>query len=508
MNRKAAKRILMPIGVMAFGYVVYQGIEKRIEYKNRKPLAAPTGPQQGIEGFIDGLKVIKDEIIDVVEKDISMMKDIPRKIQELPSTLHDLKERVPQTIQELPNTLHDLKERVPHKLKDIADAVKEIKDLANADDQTSVVSNVQLPIANIDNYNSVSIAKMIFKDNPQISSLKYILFPSLSTPSGSNTSGVSQNGNEEVAMIILGDSLVAGVGSEPESGSPVLSAQLSSIFSVLCGNGSVRWHSAGKIGATARDLRQVVFPSLKERLKQSYAYIPMPKEIVVVVVVGLNDWRTLFEHFPRGLGHLGFRTQLQFLVDEVEDFFFRELPLHQQAKGVKGAQLRRPNVKIVLPALPRTILGSDPECSLNIFPLSYLVDLLCQIWDTQKHSVAVDNAVLREALHRHQQSLSTGPSSDNSGGSKIYTNVAINLEDHWSDSLPHHPDDPESEVVSLSQQRKTNAKQVELESASKHSDVAEIVYVGCPSISASYARPGPGNVTADLIHPSNQGCKC
>jgi len=203
----------------------------------------------------------------------------------------------------------------------------------------------------------------------------------------------------------------------------------------------VRWASAGKIGATVRDLRSSVLPALKERLmtmenesdndSHSGNNSDDTGEMLFVVICGLNDWRSLLERPLRGLGLLGFRRELQLLCDELSAI-----------AASKGKRCR-----ILLPRLPLTILGSDPDCCLGVFPLVHIVRSLCGLWDMQKRHIALDNQDEVEA----KEAISSNSSS-----------------------------------ISVSSSYR-------------------IIAVDSPSLDSCYAMFGRGNVSEDAVHPSDQG---
>lgn len=48
-------------------------------------------------------------------------------------------------------------------------------------------------------------------------------------------------------------------------------------------------------------------------------------EYIVVVICGLNDWRTMIERFPTGLGPFRFQQELRGLVSEVSSTLSQSL---------------------------------------------------------------------------------------------------------------------------------------------------------------------------------------
>ena len=213
--------------------------------------------------------------------------------------------------------------------------------------------------------------------------------------------------SRRVKLIMLGDSLVCGVGCDNDPGtnasksSPPLPKLLAKILSFAL-QADVEWCSYGYIGATVADLRTVLLPEAKSDLLQSMgsskgstksqqnylsaAVIPekdMPitstddLEIIVVVVCGLNDWKLLVEQFPYGPGPAKYRDEMTSLIQDIE---------------VMGEEMST-RCSVYLPAMPLICGRGDPSYDLGIAPLTYFVDFVSYVWDQQKRSVALDNEV-------------------------------------------------------------------------------------------------------------------
>ena len=177
--------------------------------------------------------------------------------------------------------------------------------------------------------------------------------------------------------MLLGDSLVCGVGCEGDrsSKSPVLPTILAKALSIAM-HADVEWHSAGIIGASVPDIRTSLIPKIKDEFFAKLVKPTEDIEVIVVVICGLNDWKACLEKFPSFYGPDGFRVELGKLINDIKEF--------PEAKSAKSC-------KIFLPALPMTVGETDPNYAVRAVPLRYLFNFLCSIWDNQKMSVAIDN---------------------------------------------------------------------------------------------------------------------
>jgi hypothetical protein len=217
----------------------------------------------------------------------------------------------------------------------------------------------------------------------------------------------------KVKLILLGDSLVCGVGCDNDPGdfksksSPPLPKILAKILSFAM-QADVEWCSYGFIGATVADLRSVLLPEVKKDLISSMVdlngtkdsdlvcnschsdrdnkpelYTKENVEIIVVVVCGLNDWKLLVEQFPYGPGPARYRQDLTGLIEDI-----KTISTDLSSK-----------CSVFLPAMPLICGRGDPSYDLGIAPLTYFVDFVSFVWDQQKKSVALDNEVTHRVLH-------------------------------------------------------------------------------------------------------------
>jgi len=222
------------------------------------------------------------------------------------------------------------------------------------------------------------MSAMYFKERvEQISSSKLVSLPKLSS--------------RKIKLIIIGDSLVCGVGcdgSGENKTSPVLPSIIAKVLSVGM-RSDVEWTSLGIIGGTVTEIREKLLPQLRRKMisdlgvskktncmKNKKNHISNDDvEIIVIVICGLNDWKKLIENFPFGTGPITYKQDLGKLIDEI--------------KGMGGDLSAK--LKVFLPAIPLILGKGDPSCSIGIAPLTYFVDYVSWMWDEQKRQVALDN---------------------------------------------------------------------------------------------------------------------
>eukprot|EP01031_Cornospumella_fuschlensis_P033686 gene33686-40751_t len=165
-------------------------------------------------------------------------------------------------------------------------------------------------------------------------------------------------------LVVMGDSLVAGVGCDNTAESPVLpkviAAGLSASFEC-----EVMWLSEGIVGATVQDIASRIWPSVKETLNRENHG---EEDVIFIIICGLNDWKKFLLSFPFGVGPSTFQADLQQLVNSI-----------QQSCSKQGQ-----TCKVFLPTLPLDCLFSDPKFTLGLRPMRYMVQWICRLWDEQK----------------------------------------------------------------------------------------------------------------------------
>ena len=112
--------------------------------------------------------------------------------------------------------------------------------------------------------------------------------------------------NRKVKLLILGDSLVCGIGcdegisskssssSSSSSSGPVLPQIVAKVLSIAM-QADVEWSSTGIVGGTVADMRRQLLPVLKRELcDQTSLHQPTDgpqEEVLIVIICGLNDFK-------------------------------------------------------------------------------------------------------------------------------------------------------------------------------------------------------------------------
>lgn len=201
---------------------------------------------------------------------------------------------------------------------------------------------------------------------------------------------VAVNYKRKIKLLLLGDSLVCGVGNDDVSTSPVLPLFIAKELSASI-QADIQWQSSGMIGGTAMELRTVVLPALRQKLisilesKESIESREAVEgirgsEVIVVLICGLNDWKKIFQNFPYGFGPGSFKQELVSLIADIKAL---------------SKELGANKCKVYLPNLPLACFQEDPNYLFGVRPLSYLVDTVCCIWDMQKLALAEEDATVR-----------------------------------------------------------------------------------------------------------------
>jgi hypothetical protein len=171
-------------------------------------------------------------------------------------------------------------------------------------------------------------------------------------------------------LLIFGDSLVRGVGCDnTKDSSPVFPRVLARILSLAL-RADVEWRAEGLIGATVTDIRTKFLPIIDEELNQEGSN---SDEYLVVLICGLNDWKTLLTNFPLGSGPSTFRLNLDAMVADI--------------KLMAGSK----RCTVYLPAVPISCGSGDPHFILGQAPLKYFIDFISTLWDNQKRLIAESN---------------------------------------------------------------------------------------------------------------------
>jgi lysophospholipase L1-like esterase len=158
-----------------------------------------------------------------------------------------------------------------------------------------------------------------------------------------------------VRCIVLGDSLVSGVGSSV-GGSPALPQRFAAALAERLG-AQVTWRALGKTGADVAAIRAALLPRLRAEAAAHAEQGGAPT--VLLLLCGLND----FKRAHRGATSAAFHDALAELVADICD-------------------ICGPHTLVVLPALPLAATARFPV------PLHWLVCALGARYDAQKRKLA------------------------------------------------------------------------------------------------------------------------
>ena len=378
-------------------YAVVQGKTLRDKYRESQKLEPPAGKLSGLEKWRE----------ETMEELLLRSKAL---IRELKGKLNDN-----EKIIKLEERLEDLQSKIVDKLERAKKKMQTLK-VKLADRQSSKQEQNAVTDSSSGQWNYLQ--RFIWHDSS--------LLPISSSSSASPPA-------RKIRLVVLGDSLALGVGCHDKDGSPVMPQILARTLGQKL-EADVEWHTLGVVGGTVADLHDLL-PTLAPLLQQqpTAAANAARAEVVCVVICGLNDWKHFFERFGmgpwRGPGRFG--EELQSLVSALGDL------------GVD---------RIFMPALPASLLDTDPSFSLGVWPLGLLVAFLCNLWDAQKLKVV-------------EEFCSRQGRNDGSG---------------------------QGAAISASTRAPAPAPRF-------------VSFIDNPEIDRHYATPGPGNVSADGVHPSSQG---
>ena len=123
----------------------------------------------------------------------------------------------------------------------------------------------------------------------------------------------------------------------------------------------VMWRSAGVDGGDVLDIQTHCMGVIEEEVQRGQS------PDVVIVLCGLNDLKKIIaKPFCKPWAKSHFQSGLMKVVNDIHTF--------------------APESKILFPALPTCKL--DKKSIVNIFPLSFFLDIMISIWDWQKKCVA------------------------------------------------------------------------------------------------------------------------
>jgi lysophospholipase L1-like esterase len=173
-------------------------------------------------------------------------------------------------------------------------------------------------------------------------------------------------------VIVLGDSLAAGVGTvdvfeeelegrqpDRKGPGPVFPRALAQRISENSGE-PVHWRSAGIVGGDAKDIEENCLDVVREEVKNGRS------PDLVMIICGINDLKRFATNPLKNAGPKEFRARMTKLVNEI-----RELS---------------PGTRVALPSMPTQMFRKDSP--MNIFPLVFFLNTVVGLWDSQKKLVA------------------------------------------------------------------------------------------------------------------------
>jgi hypothetical protein len=429
-------RILLGVPVLAIGYGIVQGIQIRLDFLSKKPLGAPDAPISGtsaderlpsakeltkvkllIQTWLDKVAKEKDEVIDkVTDKSKEVLTDIGK-----------LKERERARVLDIAKAFDTQKEDIIKRLRRLLNRDKSVEDISRQDadlkrsnsgkdgdlKRSKVLEKISQLIAmtkTVNEYTANRREEIPEQSDDENDLLVRRIGEVMDQNAPSLTSTTLENAKRKrLKLLIIGDSLAAGVGCEAADG-PVLPALIAQELNLHL-NCDVEWHNSALVGGTIVELRDSL-RKIKEigfLSQSSSGKVPtLPgnndSELIVLVICGLNDWKTFFFSLYRGFYNSGgpyhFKAQLLSLINELKQDY--------------GA------TKVFLPGLPMHFLASDPNFVFGNFPFSWLCWFVNTLWDTQKFNIAAEDFAFRNITGGHvaesmntELEASAGESRDN-----------------------------------------------------------------------------------------------
>jgi hypothetical protein len=325
-----AKTVLVPVSFATVSLAAYQGWVLRDKYLREGKLDPPTGPTFGVEKWISHARAVKDDVADAIAV---AKRDV---VDRITVAKHDVVHTITSTKEDLVDAITAATEDtvVGKGMNKVKDILEELHDLRAGGNQPTMVNE------------------------------------------GANMTSSDSGCEQVVKLIVIGDSLVAGIGNDDPTASPVLPQMIASTLGKHL-QVDVLWVSTGIVGGTVVDQRIKALPQIRERLKSLKSF-SCPKErvqYVIVVTSGLNDWKSVFINFPSGLWPWKFQDELQHLVVDLVELCSQD----------------GNSCHVFLPNLPLVCIKSGPKYSMGVQPLGFFVDTMSHMWDDRKRCVAEAN---------------------------------------------------------------------------------------------------------------------
>jgi hypothetical protein len=179
------------------------------------------------------------------------------------------------------------------------------------------------------------------------------------------------------------------------------------------------------VGGTVAQIRETLIPVVKSGLEAARDSNCSGKDDkvwnIVVVLCGLNDWKTLYTEFPSGSGPVSFKQDLELLVSDIN--------------GSAGRFSH-----IYLPALPITLCTG-----FQTPPLKYIVNIVAGIWDKQKRHLTFNEEESNTQTNIKHVMLRQTATNPKVGHGSIYIDVPA--DGYISKHLDNTVDDMEIPIT-------------------------------------------------------------
>ena len=265
-------------------------------------------------------------------------------------------------------------------------------------------------------------ARLSSKDDPSLVSAATTSMQRMIKNKNDSSSGLTRTLRRTRRVVIVGDSLVTGVGCRVDRcDGPMLPRRLGEVLAELIG-ADVEWVAVGakvrvsfyfrtvrairltscllssQQGADLAAIRRDVVPALKRRAESHDGSSSAPHEHdsgsththkpidAVVLMCGVND----FKHALSGRTAVSFHADLVACVDEVSLFLIlvwaieTDVFFKLKIKSVVGS-----DCWVILPGMPMQLATIFPP------PLSYLAVYASTVWDEQKRKMCDELARVR-----------------------------------------------------------------------------------------------------------------
>mmetsp|Transcript_6290 Transcript_6290/g.11204 ORF Transcript_6290/g.11204 Transcript_6290/m.11204 type:complete len:419 (-) Transcript_6290:1302-2558(-) len=189
---------------------------------------------------------------------------------------------------------------------------------------------------------------------------------------------IADNKSDEHVVLVLGDSLVSGVGCccdekaeaannhSQKCAGPALARSIAQYLAnraeELSAKQRVEWLALGLTGGSVKDLLSQVVPKLESIREQLES-----KSVTVIVVCGVNDWKQAYKFWDTSCSSYpsSFRRDLQELISQV--------------RGLLGSE-----VNMVLPSIYSGIYNAPRFFG----PLRSILVWLSEVWDNEKRKLS------------------------------------------------------------------------------------------------------------------------